>query len=176
MLYLQQSFSSDDDEDEEEEEGEAGPSSPNRKCTHIARQQKADGNVVLLSLGKLAEEPNLMTGDPLRCCQCEAVLSSTSKLTQQPDDHKKTWTWSVIDSSFIHLHIHTGTRRPQENPDLSPSHTPIFIQQPNNNHEKPGACQLWIPPFTCLYTHIATRLRGRGGGGGEREREARRGQ
>ena len=110
-MCLQGSLSSDDDEDDEEE---AGPSSPKPKSTHVAQQRKADGNVVLLSLGKLAEEPNLVTGDPLRCCQCEAVLSSTSKLTQQPDDHKKTWTWSVIGPSFIHLHIHTATWQPQK--------------------------------------------------------------
>ena len=77
--------------------GEPKPSS-----TRVVKQQKTDGNVVLLSLGKLAEEPNLVTGDPLRCGQCEAVLSSTSTLTPQEEDGKKTWTWSVYCIDAVH--------------------------------------------------------------------------
>ncbi|XP_076442236.1 circularly permutated Ras protein 1-like isoform X2 [Babylonia areolata] len=71
--------SSDDDDDD-----------PRAVSTHMSRRRKADGNAVLLSLGRLAEDPNLVTGDPLRCEQCQAVLSATSSLTQQPDG-KKTW-------------------------------------------------------------------------------------
>nr|KAG5714795.1 hypothetical protein BaRGS_000283 [Batillaria attramentaria] len=52
--------------------------------------KKTDGNVVLLSLGKLADDPNIITGDPTKCSSCQAVLSSTSKLVVDGD--KKAWT------------------------------------------------------------------------------------
>ena len=126
----------------------------------------------------------------------------TFTFSQQADDLKKIWTWSVIEPSFVHLHILTATSRPQENLDLvsyrsllyTPSHShrnpttlrkpgslpfsPDFISfpktssllprlhlfspysysNPTTTTRKPGSCQLWIPPFTCLHTHSATQL------------------
>nr|KAG5688943.1 hypothetical protein BaRGS_031342 [Batillaria attramentaria] len=59
------------------------------EARRVVKEKKTDGNVVLLSLGKLGEDPNLITGDPTRCRSCEAVLSSTSKL--QGEGEKKVW-------------------------------------------------------------------------------------
>lgn len=82
---------SDDSDSGSEGEEEGGPP-PRRQAVSKRRdrQRKTDGNVVLISLGQLAEEPNLVTGDPMRCGKCEVVLSSTSTLTPQ-DDGKRTW-------------------------------------------------------------------------------------
>ncbi|KAK3751627.1 hypothetical protein RRG08_012688 [Elysia crispata] len=41
---------------------------------------KTDGNVILISLRDLANEPNLVTGDPITCKNCQAVLTGTSIL------------------------------------------------------------------------------------------------
>lgn len=73
----------DSDDSQSEEQGQR------QEAIRKAKEKKMDGNVVLLSLGKLADDPNLITGDPTRCRSCEAVLSSTSKLTGEGDN--KVW-------------------------------------------------------------------------------------
>jgi hypothetical protein len=40
----------------------------------------ADTNVVALSLGVLAQEPSLMTGEAVFCEECKAALSALSTL------------------------------------------------------------------------------------------------
>ncbi|GFR80858.1 type A von Willebrand factor domain-containing protein [Elysia marginata] len=41
---------------------------------------KTDGNVVLIPLRDLANDPNLVTGDPITCKGCQVVLTSTATL------------------------------------------------------------------------------------------------
>lgn len=57
--------------------------------------EKADANVILLSLGTLEKEPTIMTGDPQSCGQCRATLSQVSVLQKESeggDDDTRTWT------------------------------------------------------------------------------------
>lgn len=42
----------------------------------------ADTNVIALSLGVLAQEPELMTGEAVFCENCKAALSIFSKLQE----------------------------------------------------------------------------------------------
>ncbi|XP_071081331.1 circularly permutated Ras protein 1-like [Haliotis cracherodii] len=44
------------------------------------KTKKIDGNVVHIPLGTLADDPQLVTGDPVRCRKCDAVLCQTSSL------------------------------------------------------------------------------------------------
>ena len=53
--------------------------------------KKQDGNIVHVALGELAEEPILVTGDPVRCSQCAAVLCRTSTITGEGDH--RIWKW-----------------------------------------------------------------------------------
>ncbi|XP_005100963.1 circularly permutated Ras protein 1 isoform X2 [Aplysia californica] len=53
--------------------------------TKKVMQQKTDANVVLIPFGNLEEEPKLVTGDPIRCGKCRAVLTSTGKLESDGD-------------------------------------------------------------------------------------------
>ncbi|XP_059162190.1 circularly permutated Ras protein 1-like [Physella acuta] len=52
-------------------------------------EKKTDGNVVLIPLRNLANEPKLVTGDPIKCGQCLAVLTSTARL--ESEGELKTW-------------------------------------------------------------------------------------
>ncbi|XP_059162189.1 circularly permutated Ras protein 1-like isoform X2 [Physella acuta] len=52
-------------------------------------EKKTDGNVVLVPLRNLANEPKLVTGDPIKCVQCLAVLTSTARL--ESEGELKTW-------------------------------------------------------------------------------------
>ncbi|KAL8583824.1 hypothetical protein ACOMHN_040293 [Nucella lapillus] len=74
--------------EEEDSDNERPPTAAERRRRD--RRRKTDGNVVLISLGQLAEDPDLVTGDPVRCTQCDVVLSSTSTLTPQ-DGGKRMW-------------------------------------------------------------------------------------
>ncbi|XP_072031040.1 circularly permutated Ras protein 1-like isoform X2 [Amphiura filiformis] len=56
------------------------------------KTSKADANVVLLSLGTLANEPTIMTADPQHCSQCKATLSHVSVLQGAEGADTKTWT------------------------------------------------------------------------------------
>ncbi|XP_041351895.1 circularly permutated Ras protein 1-like [Gigantopelta aegis] len=56
------------------------PAAKNLQC------KKLDGNIVHVALGELAEEPNQVTGDPVRCSRCKAVLCSTSTITGESGD------------------------------------------------------------------------------------------
>ena len=47
--------------------------------------QQADTNVLLLSMGKLEDESDIATGDPVTCKKCRAVLSWVSSVTQDGD-------------------------------------------------------------------------------------------
>ncbi|XP_071164093.1 circularly permutated Ras protein 1-like [Mytilus edulis] len=50
--------------------------------------QKADTNVLLLSMKDLEDESDIATGDPVTCDKCQAVLSCVSKITQEEDKTK----------------------------------------------------------------------------------------
>ncbi|XP_022105296.1 circularly permutated Ras protein 1-like [Acanthaster planci] len=55
--------------------------------------RKADSNIVLLPLGNLANEPTVVTGDPVLCGECQSVLSHISKLdhTEAEGDGTRKW-------------------------------------------------------------------------------------
>lgn len=53
--------------------------------------QKADTNVLLLSMKDLEDESDIATGDPVTCKKCQAVLSCVSNITQEEDKTK--WIW-----------------------------------------------------------------------------------
>ncbi|XP_059162219.1 circularly permutated Ras protein 1-like [Physella acuta] len=55
----------------------------------IVLEKKTDGNVVLVPLRNLANEPKLVTGDPIKCGQCLAVLTSTARL--ESEGELKSW-------------------------------------------------------------------------------------
>lgn len=63
-----------------------------KPITRVDYQRKMDGNVVMLELGTLENELNLVTGDPIKCKSCEAVLSATACL-EGTEGEKKTWKW-----------------------------------------------------------------------------------
>jgi hypothetical protein len=89
---VQDADADEDDNEEEEQMQAAAPAKTSRK-----KQRKEDANVVMLNMGRLGEEPVLITGDPVTCRQCQAVLSSTSVLSPQQakggDAGKKMWKW-----------------------------------------------------------------------------------
>ncbi|CAL1548163.1 unnamed protein product [Lymnaea stagnalis] len=53
------------------------------------KERKTDGNVLLIPLKNLDEEPKLVTGDPIKCTGCNVILTSTAKLVAK--GNKKTW-------------------------------------------------------------------------------------
>ena len=53
--------------------------------------RKADGNVMMLKMEILEEEPNVVTGDPVQCKGCQAILSAISVLEREGD--QSTWVW-----------------------------------------------------------------------------------
>lgn len=53
--------------------------------------RRTDGNVVLIPLRILEDEPNLVTGEPIKCGNCFAVLTSTGVL--ETDGEIKMWKW-----------------------------------------------------------------------------------
>lgn len=55
------------------------------------KEKKTDANVVLIPLRILGDEPHLVTGDPITCAQCMAVLTSTAVL--KADGDTKKWEW-----------------------------------------------------------------------------------
>lgn len=66
---------------------------------------KTDGNVVLIPLRDLANEPNLVTGDPIMCNSCRAVLTSTAILVTDGDT--STWTCEFCGCKMTGLNIST---------------------------------------------------------------------
>ncbi|BFZ11808.1 hypothetical protein BsWGS_14847 [Bradybaena similaris] len=52
------------------------------------KEKKLDANVVLIPLRILGDEPHLVTGDPITCAQCMAVLTSTAVLKANGDTKK----------------------------------------------------------------------------------------
>ena len=62
--------------------------------------RKADANVMLLKMEILEEDPNIVTGDPIHCQQCVAILSSTSMLEKEEQGDKFTWPWYLNFSCF----------------------------------------------------------------------------
>ena len=71
----------------EEHEEKPKEKKPPRKM----KVKKASGNVVVIPLGKLADDPNTVTGDAVFCKSCKGVLSSVSVVKKEED--KATWTW-----------------------------------------------------------------------------------
>ncbi|XP_070561239.1 circularly permutated Ras protein 1-like [Ptychodera flava] len=51
--------------------------------SRVVKCLKGDSNVLVLSLGTLEKEPQIVTGDPTHCQQCGAIFSAISKLTDQ---------------------------------------------------------------------------------------------
>ena len=48
---------------------------------------------MMLKMEILEEEPNIVTGDPVQCKGCQAILSSISTLEREGD--QSTWVWYV---------------------------------------------------------------------------------
>lgn len=55
--------------------------------------RRADANVILLSLGSLANDPVIMTGDPVRCSKCNILLSHVSRLDPVENEDQRNWIW-----------------------------------------------------------------------------------
>ncbi|KAI8785193.1 circularly permutated Ras protein 1 [Biomphalaria glabrata] len=49
------------------------------------KERKTDGNVILIPFKNLADDLQLVTGDPVKCGQCKAVLTSTARLEHEGD-------------------------------------------------------------------------------------------
>ncbi|XP_071839229.1 circularly permutated Ras protein 1-like isoform X2 [Apostichopus japonicus] len=64
------------------------------------KTKRADGNVILVSLGTLENDPKIMTGDAVSCCKCPAILSHVSTVTPSSsgDTSKQTWTCDFCDT------------------------------------------------------------------------------
>ncbi|XP_041351897.1 circularly permutated Ras protein 1-like [Gigantopelta aegis] len=73
------------------------PAARNLQC------KKLDGNIVHVALGELAEEPKLVTGDPVRCSRCKAVLCSTSTITGEGGD--RVWKCEYCDNENKNIDI-----------------------------------------------------------------------
>lgn len=58
--------------------------------------RKADGNVLMLKMDILEEEPQIVTGDPVHCRSCNSILSAISVLEKEGD--KSTWTCEFCDT------------------------------------------------------------------------------
>eukprot|EP00300_Choanocystis_sp_HF-7_P006365 c14663_g1_i1.p1 GENE.c14663_g1_i1~~c14663_g1_i1.p1 ORF type:complete len:663 (-),score=141.41 c14663_g1_i1:40-2028(-) len=75
----------------------SAPAAPPPPPARIVRQRKADTNVVAISLGTLAQDAQLMTGDAVRCAGplCGAFFSSISTPTAPagaaPGDEAREW-------------------------------------------------------------------------------------
>ncbi|XP_071833030.1 circularly permutated Ras protein 1-like isoform X2 [Apostichopus japonicus] len=57
------------------------------------KTRRADGNVILVSLGTLENDPKIMTGDAVSCCKCPAILSHVSTITPSSSGDTSTQTW-----------------------------------------------------------------------------------
>ncbi|XP_053394854.1 circularly permutated Ras protein 1-like isoform X4 [Mercenaria mercenaria] len=79
-------LSDDSGSDEDDSDLDSG-----KKIREEKKVQKADGNVMLLKMDILEEEPNIVTGDPTNCKGCDAILSSTSVLEKEEEGEKFTW-------------------------------------------------------------------------------------
>jgi len=95
----QHSGDSDDEEAFDEEELEAELTDLMRRSRNsrrsnarskkpVTKHTKTDVNVMKLNMAKLAEEVELLTGDPVFCGNCGVILSSISKLTKIPRETK----------------------------------------------------------------------------------------
>ncbi|PIK41861.1 putative circularly permutated Ras protein 1 [Apostichopus japonicus] len=64
------------------------------------KTRRADGNVILVSLGTLENDPKIMTGDAVSCCKCPAILSHISTVTPSSsgDTSKQTWMCDFCDT------------------------------------------------------------------------------
>ncbi|XP_053377820.1 circularly permutated Ras protein 1-like isoform X2 [Mercenaria mercenaria] len=79
-------LSDDSGSDEDDSDLDSG-----KKIIEEKKVRKADGNVMLLKMDILEEEPNIVTGDPTNCKGCDAILSSTSVLEKEEEGEKFTW-------------------------------------------------------------------------------------
>lgn len=61
----------------------------------VRKVKKADANVLMLKMEILEEEPNIVTGDPVQCKECQAILSSISSLEREGEH--STWVWWVFE-------------------------------------------------------------------------------
>ena len=57
------------------------------------RVKKADANVLLLRMNILEDDPQIVTGDPVHCAGCDAILSSTSTLERAEGEQHSIWIW-----------------------------------------------------------------------------------
>ncbi|KAH9509945.1 hypothetical protein Btru_044693 [Bulinus truncatus] len=63
--------------------GSAPPCPKLNDAVKKVKEKKTDGNVILIPFKNLADEFQLVTGDPVKCKQCKAVLTSTARLEIQ---------------------------------------------------------------------------------------------
>ncbi|KAL4239000.1 hypothetical protein ACF0H5_003704 [Mactra antiquata] len=69
-----------------------GGAEPKKKVQEKKKMKKASANVMLLKMDILEDEPNVVTGDPTHCKQCDAILSSISVLEKEEQGEQSTWT------------------------------------------------------------------------------------
>ena len=62
-----------------------------KKKNKLVKVKKIDANVFALTLASLNQNMPLMSGDPVYCSQCDAVLSCISVLDKDEDKH--IWNW-----------------------------------------------------------------------------------
>jgi len=65
-------------------------SSSAKRVKHL-KVKKVDANILALMLGNLKQSMPMVSGDPVECNQCGAVLSCISEL--QKDGDKYVWNW-----------------------------------------------------------------------------------
>ncbi|XP_052769779.1 circularly permutated Ras protein 1-like [Mya arenaria] len=73
--------------------------------------RKADANVLLLKMDILEEEPRVVTGDPVHCAGCDAILSAISVIEKPEGADHSSWVCEFCD----HMN---------ENLDISPDEVP----------------------------------------------------
>ncbi|KAJ8045692.1 Circularly permutated Ras protein 1 [Holothuria leucospilota] len=73
------------------------PSAPSRRGPKkIQKTKKTDGNIILVSLGTLENDPQIMTGDAVKCSNCPAILSHVSEVGSG-ESTKRPWKCEFCD-------------------------------------------------------------------------------
>ncbi|XP_052769776.1 circularly permutated Ras protein 1-like isoform X2 [Mya arenaria] len=87
--------------------------SPSRSSGVKQRKKvrKADANVLLLKMDILEEEPRVVTGDPIHCAGCDAILSAISVIEKPEGADHSSWVCEFCDHK-------------NENLDISPDEVP----------------------------------------------------
>ncbi|KAJ8045691.1 Circularly permutated Ras protein 1 [Holothuria leucospilota] len=73
------------------------PSAPlPRRPKKVQKTKKTDGNIILVSLGTLENDPQIMTGDAVECSNCPAILSHVSEVGSG-ESTKRPWKCEFCD-------------------------------------------------------------------------------